>query len=37
MKKTGRDKEFKHYIASTRAEFKRKRNFMAMLDKVGLK
>jgi len=37
MKRTGDDKEFKQYIADIRTEFKRKRNFMAMLDKAGLR
>jgi len=37
MKRTGDDKEFKQYIADIRTEFKRKRNFMAMLDRAGLK
>jgi len=37
MKRTDSDKEFKHYITGVRAEFKRKRNFMAMLDKAGIK
>ena len=37
MKRTDSDKEFKHYITGVRAEFKRKRNFMTMLDKAGLK
>jgi len=37
MTEAGESKEFEQYIAGVRGEYKRKRNFMAMLDRSGLR